>query len=170
MGNSLEAELKEYKNKMKNASPAAKKMLKKRAMEVLKRKRMYETQRDAVMGQQFNVDQAAFGMESAKASIDTVAAMKSAGQQIKQTMKTNLNINDVEDLADDMANLMEDFNEVNEVLGQNFATPVDLDEADLDAELDLLEDEFEEEEEVGNMAESTPSYLLPTQPVNTPES
>merc|ERR1712176_1369593 len=97
------------------------------------------TQRDAVMGQQFNVDQAAFGMESAKASIDTVAAMKSAGQQIKQTMKTNLNINDV-------------------------------DEADLDAELDLLEDEFEEEEEVGNTAESTPSYLLPTQPVNTPES
>merc|ERR1712003_492925 len=84
---------------------------------------------------------------------------KSAGQQIKQTMKTNLNINDVEDL-----------NEINEVLGQNFATPVDLDEADLDAELDLLEDEFEEEEEVGNTAESTPSYLLPTQPVNTPES
>merc|ERR1719373_533087 len=141
--NSLEAELKDYKNKMKNArSSAAKKMLQKRAMEVLKRKRMYETQRDAMMGQQFNVDQAAFGMESAKASINTVAAMKSAGQQIKQTMKNNLNINDVEDLADDMANLMEDFNEV---LGQNFATPVDLDEADLDAELDLLEDEFEEE-------------------------
>merc|ERR1712115_514920 len=84
--------------------------------------------------------------------------------------KNDLNIHDVEDMGDDMGNLMEDFNEINEVLGQNFVTPVDLDEADLDAELDLLEDEFEEEEEVGNTAESTPSYLLPTQPVNTPES
>jgi len=169
--NSLEAELKDYKDKMKRArSPAAKKMLQKRAMEVLKRKRMYETQRDAVAGQQFNVDQAAFGMESTKASIDTVTAMKVAGQQMKQTMKNNLNINDVEDLADNMADLMEDFNEINEVLGQNFATPVDLDEADLDAELELLEDELEEEEEVGNMVDSTPSYMMPSQPTNIPES
>jgi len=133
---------------------------------------MYENQRDAVAGQQFNVDQAAFGMESAKASIETVAAIKAAGQQMKRTINKDLNINAVEDLADDMADLMEDFNEINEVLGQNFATPVDLDEADLDAELELLEDEFEEEvtEEVGPMVDSTPSYMLPSQPTSLPGS
>jgi charged multivesicular body protein 5 len=44
---SLESELRVFKDKIKKTnSPAAKKMLQKRAMEVLKRKRMYETQRD----------------------------------------------------------------------------------------------------------------------------
>mmetsp|Transcript_16046 Transcript_16046/g.36998 ORF Transcript_16046/g.36998 Transcript_16046/m.36998 type:complete len:217 (-) Transcript_16046:266-916(-) len=163
----LEQELRAYKDKIKNArSPAAKKAIQKRAMEVLKRKKMYESQRDMVAGQQFNIDQASFGIESAKANIQTVAAMKGANQQLKQTMKHDLNIDDVEDLADDMAEMMDEFNEINEALGRNFATPDDIDEADLDAELELLEDEmFEEETEV---AESTPSYLQTTPLPDTP--
>ena len=73
----LEKELKVFKDKIKNAkSPAAKKMLQKRAMEVLKRKKMYEQQRDMVAGQQFNIDQASFGIESAQANVQTIAAMK----------------------------------------------------------------------------------------------
>merc|ERR1712224_1170377 len=86
------------------------------------------------------------GIESAKANVQTVAAMKGANQELKKTMKHDLNIDDVEDLADDMAELMDEFNEINEALGQNFATPDDIDEADLDAELELLEDELFEEE------------------------
>ena len=57
----LENELRGYKDKIKKSkSPAAKKQLQKRAMEVLKRKRMYEQQRDVVAGQQFNIDQARY--------------------------------------------------------------------------------------------------------------
>lgn len=51
-------------------------------------------------------------------------------------------------------------NEINEALGQNFATPDDLDEADLDAELEMLGDELDEIEE----EEATPSYLMPNTP------
>jgi charged multivesicular body protein 5 len=167
---SLDNELKVYKDKIKKAkSPAAKKSLQKRALEVLKRKRMYETQRDQVAGQQFNIDQNAFALESAKASISTVAAMKAANNELKRTLKHDLKIDDVEDLADDMAEMMEDFNEVNEALGRNFATPDDLDEADLDAELELLEDELEEE---ADELQATPSYLqpnrLPAHPTGMP--
>ena len=61
-----------------------------------------------------------------------------------------------------MADLMDDMNEINEALGQNFAMPDDLDEAELDAELDLLGDELEDE--LLAEADSTPSYLLPAQP------
>jgi charged multivesicular body protein 5 len=108
-----ENELKVYKDKIKKAkSPAAKKTLQKRALEILKRKRMYEQQRDAVAGQQFNIDQASFGLESAKASITTVAAMKAANMELKRTLKKDLDIDAVEDMADDMAELMEDFNGV----------------------------------------------------------
>jgi charged multivesicular body protein 5 len=164
----LEKELKVYKDKIKKAkTPAAKKQIQKRAMEVLKRKKMYEQQRDAASGQQFNIDQASFGLESAKASIETVAAMKYANSELKSTMKQHLNIDDVDDIAEDMAELMEDFNEINEALGRNFATPDDLDEADLDAELEMLGDELEDEMEELE-GDATPSYLLPAQPSDIP--
>lgn len=100
----MEKELKGYKDKIKKSkSPAAKKLLQKRAMEVLKRKRMYEQQRDQVAGQQFNIDQAAFQMESAKATIGTVAALKASSTEMKRTMKKDLDIDEVDDIADDMA-------------------------------------------------------------------
>ncbi|KAL3795222.1 hypothetical protein HJC23_008307 [Cyclotella cryptica] len=169
----LDKELKLYRDKLKTTkNPAAKKNLQKRAMDVLKRKRMYETQRDQLMGQQFNIDQAAFGIESAKASVATVAAMKAANTELRATIKNDLKIDDVDDLADDMADLMYEFQEINEALAQNFSTPDDIDEADLEAELDMLEDELEEDL-VGDDAQSVPSYLhspLPALPTAAPGS
>jgi len=167
----LDKELTAFKTKLRTTtSPAAKKNIQKRAMDVLKRKRMYESQRDQLMGQQFNMDQAAFGIESAKATIDSVAAMKSANVQLKQAIQKDLKIDDVDDLADDMAELMEEMNEINDAMGRNFATPDDITADDLDAELDMLEDELEEDE-VGESA--TPSYLqesLPANPTATPQT
>lgn len=92
--------------------------------------------------------------------------MKEANNQLKSTMKNDLDIDAVEDLADDMAELMEDFNEINEALGRNFATPDDIDEADLDAELEMLEDELEDE--IADTADSTPAYLQASQMPDTP--
>merc|ERR1711966_549198 len=95
--------------------------------------------------------------------------MKQANNEMKKVMKRDLNVDAVEDIADDMAEMLEDFNEINEALGNNYATP-DIDEADLDAELDMLGDELEELD-VGE--EAVPSYLqgpLPAQPSDTPGS
>lgn len=158
----LDKELKTYRDKLKSTTnPAVKSSLQKRAMEVLKRKKMYEQQRDQLAGQQFNIDQAAFGIESAKATVSTIAAMKVASTEMKRTMKHDLNIGDVDGLADDMAEMMDEFNEINEALASNWlSTPNDIDEADLEAELDLLADELLEEEEVGGeMSDAVPSYL-----------
>jgi charged multivesicular body protein 5 len=108
-----------------------------------------------------------FSLESAKASIDTVAAMKNANKEMKRTLRKDLDIDDIDDLADDMAELMDDFNEINEALGRNYATPDDIDETDLDAELEMLGDELEEEmlaDDAGAEATATPSYLMPTMP------
>lgn len=57
-------------------------------------------------------------------------------------------------------------NEINEALGRNFATPEDLDEADLDAELEMLGEELEDEALEDEVA--TPSYLMPATPNETP--
>ena len=44
-----------------------------------------------------------FGIESAKANVATIASMKEANATLKATMKNDLDIDAVEDLADDMA-------------------------------------------------------------------
>lgn len=49
-------------------------------------------------------------------------------------------------------------NEIQDVLGQSFALPDDIDEEDLMEELDALEDEMASELESGNRA-GVPSYL-----------
>jgi charged multivesicular body protein 5 len=168
----LDRELNVHKQKLKTTkNPSAKKGIQKRAIEVLKRKRMYEQQRDTLMGQQFNMDQAAFGIESAKATIESVSAMKAANVELKKVIKKDLNVDDIDDLADDMADMMDEMNEINEAMGRNFATPEDVTEADLEAELDMLEDELEDEELVGD---ASPSYLqddaLPVNPTGVPQN
>lgn len=160
----LDKELNVYKKKLQTAkTPSNKKMLQKRAMEILKKKRMYENQRDNLMGQQFNMDQAAFGIESAKATVESVAAMKAANVELKNAIRNDLDIDDVDDLAVDMEELMLEMNDINDALGRTFATPEDVTEADLEAELDMLEDELEEEDQ-----EEVPSYLLPENPTGVP--
>jgi charged multivesicular body protein 5 len=163
----LDVELMGYKQKLKTTKGAARQQYQRRAMEVLKRKRMYEGQRDVAAGQQFNIKSAAFGIESARDSINTVGAMKAANVQIKQQMQ-QLNIDDVEDMADDLAEMMEDMNEVNDILGKSYAMPDDIDETDLEAELDLLDDELEDVDE--QQSEAAPSYLSPLseQPTTAP--
>lgn len=161
----LDEELRGYKQKLQTTKGPAKATYQKRAMEVLKRKRMYEQQRDQLANQQFNVESAAFGMESVKDSITTVAAMKGANMEFKKQMK-QLNIGDVEDMVDDLADLMEDMNEVNEIMGRSYAMPDHIDEADLEAELDMLGEDLE-----SSVAE--PSYLepsLPAQPTKAPSA
>ena len=56
----LNKELKVYQQQIAKAKGATKTNLQKRAMDVLKRKRMYEGQRDQLAGQQFNLDQVCF--------------------------------------------------------------------------------------------------------------
>lgn len=45
---------------------------------MLKQKRLYESQRDQLYNQQFNVEQTAFVMENVQDSVQTVQALKAA--------------------------------------------------------------------------------------------
>ena len=56
----------------------------------------------------------------------------------KEAMK-NLNIDEIEDLRDDMDDMVYESNQINEMLNRDYAC--DVDEGDLDAELQELEDE-----------------------------
>lgn len=77
------------------------------ALQVLKQKKLYENQRGQLMNQQFNVDQTSFALQSMQDSVQTVQAMKAAGKELKAAFKQpELNINSIENLQDDMADMM----------------------------------------------------------------
>lgn len=51
--------------------------------------------------------------------LSQVAAMKEAGKGLKAEVK-KMNLSEIEDLTDDMADLMEDMNEINEIMGRSY--------------------------------------------------
>ena len=93
----LDDELIKYREQLKKlrpGSPAAN-AIKARAMRVLKQKKMYETQREQLYGQSFNMEQAAFATQSMQDTVTTVAAMKQANATLKQQFKT-IKVNDID--------------------------------------------------------------------------
>lgn len=173
----LNQELKRYNEQIKKTSGATQANLKKRAMDVLRRKRMYESQRDQLAGQQFNIDQTAFAINTVKDTQTTVAAMTAAAKTLKKEQK-KINLNDLENMQDEMEDLLEDVGEISEILARSYGTPDGIEEEDLDAELAGLEAEWENEEIAAPAAgeqqqETAPSYVdsLPMQPLpNQPNS
>jgi len=96
---------------------------------------------------------------AAQDSVQTVQAMKAAGKELKTAMKRDeLDISGIERMQDDMADIMDMHNDIQEVLGQNYGVPDDIDEEELLGELDALEADmaFEAEEQA---AGALPSYL-----------
>merc|ERR1719229_21767 len=90
-------------------------MAKSRAMQALKRKKMYEQQRDQLLGTQFNVEQLAFQQEQAEVTMTAVQAMKAGADQLKAA-QGKVNINTVDKLTDDMADLADEMQQINEAL------------------------------------------------------
>ena len=155
--------------RLKKARGGAKAGLKRRAMQVLKRKKMYEKQRDQLAAQSFNLEQVNFTMDTLKDTATTVEAMKEGAKTLKQQYK-EINIDEIEDVQDDLADLMADAEEVQDVLGRSYDIGEDVDEDELDAELAGLDDELEALE-MGE--DETPAYLadtgdLPSAPTTAP--
>lgn len=139
---------------------------------MLKQKKLYEGQRDQLYSQQFNLDQTSFAVASMEDTKLQVKAMTLAAKDLKQQFKSKeLNINSIDKLADEMADLMGMSNEIQDALGQNYSVPDDINEDELMGELDSLE--FEMAAEKAAEPNATPSYLLedlPEAPVGAAEA
>ena len=156
----LDAELAKYKEQMSRMRDgAAKNSVKQKAMRVLKQKKMYEGQRDQLMQQAFNMEQTSFATENLKNTVTTVNAMKQANKQLKKQYK-KVNIDKIEAMQDEMEDLLDQANEIQEALGRTYGLPEDIDEADLEAELEALNDDYLEEEEMPAYLEE-PDIALP---------
>ena len=93
--------------------------------------------------------------------------MKDANKALKKEFK-KIKIDQIEDMQDDMADLLEQAEEVQSALGRSYNTD-DIDEADLEAELAAMEDDpslfFSQEAESEGAADYLDLPSTNTQPV-----
>ncbi|KAF8138390.1 Snf7-domain-containing protein [Boletus edulis] len=141
----LDGELMRYKEQMsKLRNGPGKRAIEQRALRVLRQKKMYEGQLAQLSQQTFNMQSAAIATENLRNTMATVDVMKLANKEMKRQYG-GIDIDKIENMHYDMEELLEQANEIQESLGRSYAVPDELDEADLEAELDALQ--FEEEDE-----------------------
>merc|ERR1711973_818985 len=106
------------------------------------------------MGEQVN-----YSTQMLKDTKTTVNAMKVGVKEMKKEFK-NVNIDQIEDLQDDLADMLEDANEVQEALGRSYGMP-DVDEDELEAELDALGDEIALDEDTSYLDDAISAPAVP---------
>jgi charged multivesicular body protein 5 len=131
--------------------------LKQRALKILKQRKQVEAQKDALQTQSWNMEQAAMTSENLRNTLATVDTMKTANKEMKRQYG-KINIDKIEALQDEMADLLDMSEELQDTMSRNYAVPDDIDEAELDAELEALGEEMEFESQLGE-SEGIPSYL-----------
>ncbi|KAJ7752755.1 vacuolar protein sorting-associated protein 60 [Mycena maculata] len=141
----LDGELGRYKEQMsKLRNGPGKDAVQQRALRTLKQKRMYESQLAQLAQQTFNMESAALTTENLRNTMATVDAMQVANKEMRKQYG-KIDIDKIENMHYDMEDLLEQANEIQESLGRSYAVPDEIDEADLEAELDALQLEEEEE-------------------------
>ncbi|KAK7060423.1 Vacuolar protein-sorting-associated protein 60 [Paramarasmius palmivorus] len=151
----LDGELARYKEQMsKLRNGPGKNAIQQRALRTLKQKKMYEAQLAQLQQQTFNMESAAMTTENLRNTMATVDAMQQANKEMKKQYG-KIDIDKIEasgfkapnytNAHYEMEDLLEQANEIQESLARSYAVPDEIDEADLEAELDALQLEEEEE-------------------------
>ncbi|KAI7695587.1 hypothetical protein SSS_00173 [Sarcoptes scabiei] len=92
----LEAELSKYKDQLKKMREGpSKNLIKQKAMNILKQRKMYENQRNTLMQQSFNMEQTNMATQTLKDTQVTVEAMKLGVKEMKREYK-KVNIDQIE--------------------------------------------------------------------------
>ena len=94
--------------------------------------------------------------------------MKAAAKDLKKQFKSpELNVDAIDKLSDEMADLMGVSADIQESLGRNYAIPDNIDEDELLGELDALELDMAAEKDAAP-PDAVPSYLLDTELPSAP--
>ncbi|EIM87947.1 vacuolar protein sorting-associated protein 60 [Stereum hirsutum FP-91666 SS1] len=141
----LDGELGRYKEQMsKLRNGPGKAAIQQRAMRTLQQKKMYENQLAQLTQQTFNMESAALATENLRNTMATVDAMKTANKELRKQYG-KIDVDKIENMQFELEDLVEQANEIQETLGRSYAVPDEIDEADLEAELDALALEEEDE-------------------------
>uniref|UniRef100_A0A0N5B3H1 Charged multivesicular body protein 5 n=1 Tax=Strongyloides papillosus TaxID=174720 RepID=A0A0N5B3H1_STREA len=157
----LDGELVKLKDQMKKMREGpAKNSVKQKALRILKQKKMYESQKDQLDTQAFNMEQTNFALEGMKDAQNTVAAMKHGVVAMKKEFK-KINIDKIDNLHDEMEDMLDMHNEIQDAMSRQYDTP-DIDENELEAELEALGDELAFDEDTSYLDEALNAPKVPS--------
>ncbi|CAE7251750.1 VPS60-1 [Symbiodinium sp. CCMP2456] len=139
----LEAKIKKTDEEIKTfvAQGSSNPTAKSKALQAMKKKKMYEQQRDQLLSTQFNVENLAFQQEQAEITAIAVQAMQTGHTQLKDQTK-QMDIAAVDKLTDDMADLQDEMKAINEALAQGSMVPDGATDDELANEFAKLEEEM----------------------------
>ena len=131
--------------------------------QILQRRRMLEQQLNLTYNTTNSMQATAYAIDNASMIADQVSATKSAMVTLRK-QHADISLDELEDMQDDMADLLADSAEMSDLMGRSYGLPGELDEGDLDAELEALEDELAGDafgEGAGYMGEALPAGGVP---------
>jgi|Transcript_56077 charged multivesicular body protein 4 len=132
-----QAEIKAELAKNTATNPAAKA----RAMNAMKKKKMYEQQREQMLAQQANLEMLALQQEQAEIQRITVEAMKQGNADL-QRATAGMTADDVHDIRDSMEDTLAEMKEVSDALANPMGGVMDAGEdEDLLAEFERMQEE-----------------------------
>lgn len=132
--------------------------IKQKALKVLQQRKMYESQRDQLQAQSWNMEQAGMMQDNLKNTMTTIDAMKTTTKELRKQYG-KVNIDKIEKLQDEMADLMDMGNDIQDAISRSYDVPEEVDEAELDAELEALGDEIDLSEGIGESS-GVPAFML----------
>jgi charged multivesicular body protein 5 len=155
----LNGELTSYQQRLgKMRDGPGKTAIKQKALKVLQQRKMYESQRDQLQQQSWNMEQAGMMQDNLKNTMTTVDAMKTTTKELRKQYG-KVNIDKIERLQDEMADLMDMGNDIQDAISRSYDVPEDVDEAELDAELEALGEEVAMDG-IGAESEGLPGFLM----------
>ena len=121
-----------------NAREANRQGNKRRALQHLKKKKLYEAQLDALATSQLKLQEQVIMLEGSKATSETYGALRSGADAMRRMVKET-KIEDVDATMDAISEQTEQMRQVQEALGQPVGFAAELDEDELEAELAELD-------------------------------
>ena len=158
----LDDELMTLRTQMQKTRGPQHERLKQRALQILKQRKMYDGQRSQLYQQQYSMEQLQFTKEMMEDTKMQVQVMRDTSKEMTKTFK-KFSVDEVERMQDDLADLYEQHQEIQEVMGRAYGVPDDVDEDDLAEELDALAFDMEKQKDASYLDEalSTPATRLP---------
>ncbi|KAL0914883.1 hypothetical protein M5K25_015270 [Dendrobium thyrsiflorum] len=132
---------------------------KKAAIQCLKKKKLYEAQIEQIGNFQLRVHDQMIMLEGAKATTDTIDALKTGSAAMKSLQKS-LSVDDIDRTMEHVNEQSENMKQIQESLAASVGVPADFDEDELEAELEELEGE-ELEEELLQPPSAIPTAQMP---------
>ncbi|KAI9595130.1 Snf7 family [Syncephalis fuscata] len=134
------------------------------ALMALKRKKKYEEQIEQTTGARMTLETQAMAIEGANINLEAINAMKVGAKAIRD-IHGSMGIDEVDKTMDDIREQMDLANEISGAISQPLSFGTDLDEDELAAELEALEQEELDEKLLG--AEVPPIFMPNTPQLNT---